>query len=107
MDCYGYLIEWEKRAGREMVDYYYDYSDISCFTVLDENMFNIIHTNKLVKTDNASYGDVLVFYSSKGRVCHIGVKLNGDDFTHCDINGVTVGKLSKFGKKWSAYTWQK
>lgn len=103
-DCYGYLIEFERRLGHEMYDLYREYNENN-EKDLNNNIYNIVYANKLVKTESPKFGDILLFYDRKGRVCHIGAYLKKDDFTHCDIYGSRVSKLSTFNKKAEAYTW--
>lgn len=91
-DCYGLVIEVEKRFGHILKDLYTEaYS--TCI-------------NGLIKTNKPDTSDIIIFFDSKGRCCHIGVYLENDDFIHCDSRGVVIDKLSKRFDKWECYKWQ-
>lgn len=104
LDCYGFPILFEKELGHEMYDLYRDYTDNN-EKDLDNNIHNIVYANKLKKTEIPIFGDILLFYDRKGRVCHMGVYLKNNDFIHCDCEGVRVSNLSKYKLKSEAYTW--
>lgn len=103
-DCYGFLIEFERRLGHEMIDLYREYTNNN-EKDLSDNVYNIIYANKLKKTESPILGDILLFYDKKGRVCHIGAYLKNDDFIHCDFEGVHISKLSTYFRHSEAYTW--
>ena len=103
-DCYGLVLEVAKRFGHNMVDLYKEYSENN-ERDLDDNSHNIIYASNLVKTEKLTSGDILLFYDKKGRVCHIGVFLKNNDFIHCDGDGVHISDLSKYIRKWEAFTW--
>lgn len=99
-DCYGLVIEVERRFGRELFDFYTEYTNNRL------NIKELIKSSNIIKTDNPKMGDLLLFSDSKGRTAHIGVYLKNDDFIHCDFNGVRISKLSSYFRKCEAYTWQ-
>lgn len=103
-DCYGLVIEVEKRFGHKMVDLYHEYS-LNNEKDLDTNIYNIVHGSGLIKSESPSESDVIMFYDNKGRVCHIGVYLEDGYFIHCDAEGVHLTKLDTYFRKWSCYTW--
>lgn len=105
-DCYGLVIEVERRLGHKMVDLYTIYESGNNEKALDENVRNIIYGCKLVKATEPKFGDILFFYDSKYRICHIGVLLEKDDFIHCDADGVKISQLSTYFRKSEVYTWQ-
>lgn len=91
LDCYGLVIEVEKRFGHNLKDLYTEaYS--SCI-------------EGLVKCDKPDTSDIILFFKN-GRCCHIGVYLEKDDFIHCSPYGVVVDKLSKRHDYWECYRWQ-
>lgn len=104
-DCYGLVLEVEKRLGRKMVDLYKEYTSNNEKT-LDENITNIIFGSKLVKIDekDKKFGDVILFLDNKKRVCHIGVVLDKNDFIHCDCYGVRISDYTKYFRKGDFYT---
>lgn len=107
-DCYGLVIEVEKRLGRTLDDFYSEYSNIDCEQKLNENAEAYINNMKLKKTDRPDFGDIVLFLDNKGRSVHIGVYLKKGDFIHCDKRGVNVERLdSYFRKRKEFYTWLK
>lgn len=100
-DCYGLVIEVEKRLGRELPDLYKIFekkSEVRDVTLATQSV-------GLVKTDTPSFGDIIVF-KKKGRVDHIAVYLKGGDFIHCDGSGVEILNLSYYDRKGEYYKWQ-
>lgn len=110
-DCYGLVIEVCKRLGHKLSDRDVVQEGFNETTwsmdIFDKYKGRIAIHDGLEKTNIAEYGDILVFFDKQGRTVHIGVKLNKDDFIHCDCNGVHISKLSTYPRKWSAYKWQK
>ena len=105
-DCYGLVLEVYKRLGHNMVDLDRAYKENN-EKDLDDNVYNITKCSGLKKTTEKEYGNIILFYDNKGRVCHIGVFLKRDDFIHCDGEGVHISKLSTYYRKWEIYKWQK
>lgn len=101
-DCYGLVIEVEKRFGRDLVDFYTEYNKAGNYSSIKE----LIKGSKLIKTFNPVMGDLLLFSDSKGRTAHIGVYLQNDDFIHCDCYGVRISELRTYFRNCEAYTWQ-
>lgn len=105
-DCYGLVIEVEKRLGHTMPDLYtklsmsesteYDIHDVDFST----------EATGLEKTDKPNFGDVVIFFDNKGRIFHTGVYLKNDDFIHCNKEGVNIMKLQHYGSKWEVYKWK-
>ena len=100
-DCYGLVIEVEKRLGRELPDLY------EIFEKKSEVRDTLLATQAvgLIKTDSPSFGDIIVF-KKKGHIDHIAVYLKNDDFIHCDCNGVEVLNLNYYYRKGEFYKWQ-
>lgn len=105
-DCYGFLIDFEKDAGHEMVDLYSEYEKGNNEKALNENVHNIVYGSKLVKKETPETYDILLFFDSKHRVCHIGAYLDRDEFIHCDSYGVRITKLSTYFRKYEVYGWR-
>lgn len=105
-DCYGLAIEISKRFGHKLVDMFYDYNSTNNLQDLNDNTYNITHGSGLIKTEQPTMSDVLLFFDSKNRTTHIGIYLSDDNFIHCDGEGVHISKLSSYFRKWSAYKWQ-
>ena len=103
-DCYSLVIEFERRLGHNMYDLAKGYGDNN-EKDLNDNVYNIIKSCKLRKTNELKYGNVVLFYDNKGRVCHIGALLNNKDFIHCDCEGVRVSNLDTYSRKGEIYEW--
>jgi cell wall-associated NlpC family hydrolase len=99
-DCYGLVIEVERRLGRNLPDLYKIFekkSDVRNVTLSTE-------ATGLIKTDTPSFGDIIVF-RKKGRADHVAVYLKDRDFIHCDCNGVEILNLDYYDKEGEFYTW--
>lgn len=88
-DCYGLAIEILKRMGYTLPDLY-----------LGEE------SEKLNQVPCGDYSDIVLFYDSKGKVNHIGVCLDKNNFIHCDRYGVRVSKLSSVKVERRFFRWQ-
>ena len=100
-DCYGLVIEVEKRLGRELPDLY------KIFEKKSEVRDTVLATQAvgLTKTDSPSFGDIIIF-KKRGHIDHIAVYLKNQDFIHCDGNGVEVLNLNYYDRKGEFYKWQ-
>ena len=101
-DCYGLVIEVERRLGRELPDLYKIFekkSEVRNLTLATE-------VTGLVKTETPSFGDIVVF-KKNGRADHIAVYLKDNDIIHCDGDGVKVLSLNYYDKKGEFYKWQR
>ena len=106
-DCYGLVIEVEKRLGRTLKDLHAEYTEDNYLQKLDENAESFIKDMELIKTEQPVLGDIILFLDKNGCSVHVGVYLKRDDFIHCDGQGVHIDNLeSYFRRKWEAYTWQ-
>ena len=103
-DCYGLVIEVEKRLGHTMPDLYTKLSE-----GWEEDPHNINFSAEMTgleKTNTPSLGDVVVFFDEKGRVFHTGVYLKNDDFIHCNKEGVHIMKVQHYGCRSEVYKWK-
>ena len=100
-DCYGLVIEVERRLGRIIPDLYQIFDKKSEVRNPDFSLKAV----GLEKTDTPSFGDIIVF-KKKGRVDHVAVYLKNNDFIHCDCNGVEVLNLNYYFRKGEFYKWQ-
>lgn len=99
-DCYGLVIEVERRLGHTMPDLYKKLSEGD-----PHDIDYSAEMTGLEKTDVPSFGDVIVFFK-KGRIYHTGVYLKNDDFIHCNKQGVHIMKLSDCEEKREVYRWK-
>ena len=105
-DCYGLVIEIEKRLGHTMPDLYTKLanSDIRECEIHDADI--AAEMTGLQKTGTPDFGDVLIFFDGKGRIFHTGVYLKNGDFIHCNKEGVHIMKVKDYGSPWEAYKWK-
>ena len=104
-DCYGLVLEVEKRFGHILPDI----DDMKCSEALRN--FDKLHseTIKLLNvceiTEPLQESDVILFKGTSNTLNHIGVYLGDNNFIHCNKYGVHIEKLDKWniGK---VYTWQ-
>lgn len=99
-DCYGLVIEVEKRLGRELPDLYKIFdkkSEVKNLTLSTEAV-------GLKKTETPMFGDIVVF-KKNNRADHVAVYLKNGDFIHCNGNGVEILNLNFYYKKGEFYTW--
>lgn len=105
-DCYGLVIAVEKKLGRNLVDLDIEYTESDYMQFMETTTDKIIKKNRLVKTDELHFGDIILFFDEKERATHVGVYLRGKDFIHCDKYGVRICQLDNyFRKKWVGYTY--
>jgi cell wall-associated NlpC family hydrolase len=99
-DCYGLAIEVAKRMGHKVPD---------LFELASEDPHNLEFATKsegLVKTETPAFGDVVLFFDSKGRIYHCGIVLKNGEMIHCTKERVHIMKISEYKKKGEYYTWQ-
>ena len=104
-DCYGLVIEVEKRLGHTMPDLYTKLAQSDTWEVDPHNIDFAKEMTGMEKTKTPSFGDVVVFFN-KGRIFHTGVYLKNDDVIHCNKMGVHIVKIYDFDKKWEVYKWK-
>lgn len=105
-DCYGLVIEVEKRIGHKMPDLYTRLANRGEWEYDPHNIDFAKEMTGMEKTDKPSFGDVIVFFDAKGRIFHTGVYLKNDDIIHCNRDGVHIIKVQEYGIKWEAYKWK-
>lgn len=105
-DCYGLVIEVEKRLGHTMPDLYTRLSKSEEREYDPHNADFSTEMSGLEKTKKPKFGDVILFFDKKGRIVHTGVYLKNDDFIHCNKRGVHIMKLSQCLEKSEVYTWK-
>lgn len=107
LDCYGCLIEFEKKFGRRMKDVNVEYSKDDYEELLNSTAEDFIRSMGLVKTDTPKEGDVVLFFEN-GKAIHLGGYLMAGDFVHCDKYGVRVSNFETYFRKHKeVYKWQK
>ena len=105
-DCYGLVIEVERRLGHEMPDLYTRLSENDQWECDPHNVDFSAEMSGLEKTDTPNLGDVIIFFDDKGRIFHTGVYLKNDDFIHCNKEGVNIMKVQHYGNPWEVYKWK-
>lgn len=106
-DCYGLVIEVEKRFGHELPDLFYEYNGENAGELVDGNYLEIAKKCGAVEVKEPEEGDVLIFENKDKQGSHIGVYLGERKFIHCNMRGVNVVNIDRFFYKWRAYSWQK
>ena len=106
-DCYGLAIEVSRRLGHKLYDLDYNQSTEDTFFRNVDGMLQRKIEEDLLEVTTAKFGDLILFADGKGRMVHIGVKLDGDDFIHCDKYGVRIAQLDTYYRKNRRFfTWQ-
>lgn len=85
LDCYGLVIEVEKRLGKNLIDVWYDNHNIE---LVDEYapLLNIRETNSIYR------GVILEMHTEGGL--HLGVALDSKTMIHATINqGVRISRI--------------
>lgn len=105
MDCYGFVIEWQRRLGRTIFDFGYkpkEYKKGSEYPVWEKSM------EMWKETKSPKKDDVLLFFDGKGRVVHAANYIGGGRISHCDVQGSRVERLDGFYyRNWKAYEWRR
>ena len=105
-DCYGLVIEVERRLGHTMPDLYTKLAESGAWEYDPHNVEFSKEMTGMEKTDTPKFGDVVVFFDAKGRIYHTGVYLKYDDMIHCNKEGVNIIKVQQYGSPWEVYTWK-
>ena len=105
-DCYGLVIEVEKRLGHTMPDLYTKLADCDQWEFDPHNVDFSAEMTGMEKTDKPEFGDVIVFFDLKGRIYHTAVFLKDGDFIHCNRDCVHISNLKHNEKKYEVYTWK-
>lgn len=104
-DCYGLVIEVEKRLGHTMPDLYTRLSKSEQWEFDPHNVDFSSEMTGMEKTARPAFGDVIVFFK-KGRIYHTAVLLNNDDYIQCNREGVHISNLKFNQEKIEVYTWK-
>ena len=105
-DCYGLVIEVEKRLGHDMPDLYKKLSESDEWDYDPHNAEFATSMTGMEKTNNPNFGYVVIFFDNKGRIFHTGVYLKNDDLIHCNKDGVHIIKVNQYGSPWEVYKWK-
>lgn len=104
-DCYGLVIEVERRLGHTMPDLYTRLINCDQWEIDPHNIDFASEMTGMRKTDIPSFGDVIVFFK-KGRVYHTAVYLNEGDYIQCNRDGVNINNLKYNRDKYEVYKWK-
>jgi len=104
-DCYGLVIEVEKRLGHTMPDLYTRLSKCDEWEFDPHNVDFSSEMTGMEKTENPVFGDVIVFFK-KGRIYHTAVYLKDGDYIQCNREGVHISNLNYNQEKIEVYTWK-
>lgn len=98
MDCYGLVLEVQRRLGKKLNDLVYD-------TSADVDLCNVDTLSFLGirKTDSPQFGDVMAV--KKDNELHVAVYLNEKEMLHASPYGVKVSCIDLYGKERGFYTW--
>ena len=105
-DCYGLVIEVERRLGHTMPDLYMKLSKCNEWDFDPHNVDFSSEMTGMTKTNSPSFGDVIVFFDKKGRIYHTAVYLKNEDYIHCNREGVHISNLRYNQDKCEVYTWK-
>ena len=104
-DCFGLVIEVEKRLGHHIKDVYAE-----CKKGEKSKSRDVDFSSQQIgvkKVATPSFGDIVAFFDTKERINHVGIFLKDNDVLHCNNDGVHISKIESFTKKKEFYTWQK
>ena len=103
-DCYGLVMEVQKRIGVNLPDLDYQ-SDSPELFISFLNKFKT--ERKIKKIGNYIEGAILLFENGKGLRNHIGVYVGDGCFVHCNKAGVHIDRVTSVSKKSAEiYLWQ-
>lgn len=104
-DCYGLVLEVEKRAGNSFPDF--DYDDYTDEYIL-EKFHEVVSSGKVRKIDTIVEGAVVIFENFRGMKNHVGVYLEDGYFIHCDRHGVRQCRIDEWKDQLAGvYVWLK
>ena len=104
-DCYGLVIEVEKRYGIDLPDFdYQSYSE----QFITGHFSTLQASNHALKIDVLVEGAVVLFENMQGFKTHIGVYIGNNQIVHCNKKGVRI-EDTNYAEKFIAgvYIWQK
>lgn len=104
-DCYGLVLEVERRMGTVMPDF--EYTDIQGMVELTSE--KLLSEGRAVEVGDPVPGALILFRNFRGMATHIGVYLGDDLFIHCHIRrGVCVERFSPYRMTAAGvYVWRK
>ena len=104
-DCYGLVMEVEKRIGVEIPDYDYEFHDDS----LTDSLTRLaISQNKVKQIDQFVDGAMVLFQNIKGMKSHIGVYVGNGNICHCNYRGVHLDTVDSMKNGIAGvYIWRK
>lgn len=90
-DCWGVAIELYKRAGRKLVDIYYETLDK--ITDIEQEIFSLVPSEKIDRLEDMC----IIMINVKGEPVHIGVYVGNGMFIHAVRKlGVIVEPVSRW-----------
>lgn len=104
-DCYGLVMEVERRMGTDMPDF--EYKDFR--GVLECNSERLLKEGRAVEIEEPVPGALCLFRNFRGMASHIGVYIGDDLFIHCHYRrGVCIERFSPYRMTAAGvYIWQK
>lgn len=103
-DCWGLLLEVERRMGKDIPDFDYIMHDDK---FVDDNARRQIVEGHAKKVSGLSEGVIILFENAAGLKNHVGVYLEDGYFVHCNGNGVHLDKIDTYNHlKKGYYIWQ-
>lgn len=104
-DCYGLVIEVERRYGIELPDFdYQSYSE----EYIAGRILELKKANHAIEIGGYVEGAVVLFKNSNGFKNHIGVYIGDNQIVHCNEKGVNIVYTDYADKFVSGvYVWQK
>lgn len=104
-DCYGLVIEVQRRYGNELKDF--DYQAVTD-AFIGDSILNLENDEHITKIDGYVDGAILLFSNMSGFKNHIGVYIGDGNVIHCNFRGVHIERLEMVEKFVSGvYVWQK
>lgn len=101
-DCYGLVLEVEKRFNNFLPDFDYESYTNEYF---NDKAVSVIKMGSALKVNSYCEGAILLF--GKGLKDHIGVYIGDGWFIHCNKKGVHLEKVSLLkDKDVEIYIWQ-
>lgn len=104
-DCYGLVMEVERRIGVELPDYDYEvHSD----SLTNEKVEEAIDSGRAVKIPTFADGAMVLVSNGRGQKSHIGVYVGDGMICHCDKHGVHLEPEGAFRARLQGiYIWRK
>lgn len=104
-DCYGLLIEVQKRFGNILPDF--DYKEINIHDIIKQ-VEELVSDNKMKKVSYYEPGAIIVFRNAFGFATHVAVYMGNGMIIHATDKGVKMTPIvQKEDKIVGVYLWQK